>query len=69
MKIFDARPIHDTEGGPPGQIADIGVDGFVVSLKRAAILIQRVQIDKSSKVEATAFARQAGLAPGDRLGE
>jgi methionyl-tRNA formyltransferase len=69
LKIFDARPIHDTEGGPPGQIADIGVDGFVVSLKRAAILIQRVQIDKSSKVEATAFARQAGLAPGDRLGE
>ena len=69
LKIFDARPIHDSAGGLPGQIADIGVEGFAVLLKRGAILIQRVQIDRSSKVEATAFAKQAGLAPGDRLGE
>jgi methionyl-tRNA formyltransferase len=69
LKIFVARPIHDTEGGLPGQIADIGADGFAVSLKRGAILVQRVQMNESPKVEASEFAKQAGLVPGDRLGE
>jgi methionyl-tRNA formyltransferase len=69
LKIFDAKPIYDIVGGLPGQIADIGVDGFAVSLKRGAISAQKVQLGKSPKLEATEFARQAGLAPGDRLGE
>jgi len=69
LKIFDAKPIHDIIGGLPGQIVDSGADGFVVSLKRGAILVQKVRMNKSSKVEATEFARQARLAPGDRLGE
>ncbi len=69
LKIFDSRPIHDTVGGPPGHIAEIGADGFLVSLERGAILVQKVQLDKSPKVEATEFARQARLAPGDRLGQ
>jgi methionyl-tRNA formyltransferase len=69
LRIFDARPIHDNDGGLPGQIADIGAEGFAVSLKQGAILVQRVQMNESPKVEATEFASQAGLAPGDRLGE
>ncbi len=69
LKIFDARPVHDLVGGPSGQIVDIGAHGFAVSLKRGAILVQKVQWDKSPKVEATEFARQAGLTPNDRLGE
>jgi hypothetical protein len=40
-----------------------------VSLKRGAILVQKVQINKSSKIEAAEFARQARLEIGDRLGE
>jgi methionyl-tRNA formyltransferase len=69
LKIFDAKPIHNIEGGLPGGIVDSGPDGFVVSLKRGAILVQKVQMNKSPKVWATGFVRQAGLAPGDRLGE
>jgi methionyl-tRNA formyltransferase len=69
LKIFDAKPIYDIVGDLPGQIVDSGADGFVVSLKRGAILVQKVQMNKSSKVEATEFAKQARLAPGDRLGE
>jgi methionyl-tRNA formyltransferase len=69
LKISDARPISDTAGGQPGQIADIGVEGFAVLLKRGAILVQRVQMSKSPKLEAAEFAKQAGLALGDRLGE
>ena len=69
LKIFDAKPICDIAGSLPGQIVDIGADGFTVSLKRGAILVQKVQMNKSSKAEATEFARQARLAPSDRLGE
>jgi methionyl-tRNA formyltransferase len=69
LKIFDTKPVYDIAGGLPGQIIDSHADGFVVSLKRGAILVQKVQMNKSSRVEATEFARQARLAPGDRLGE
>ncbi|MFC1927608.1 methionyl-tRNA formyltransferase [Chloroflexota bacterium] len=69
LKVFDAKPIYDIVGGLPGQIVDSGADGFVVSLRRGAILVQKVQMDKSSKVEAAEFARQARLAQGDRLGK
>ena len=69
LKILDAKPINDIASGLPGQIVDSGADGFVVSLRRGAILVQRVQMNKSSKIEAIEFARRARLAPGDRLGE
>ena len=69
LKIFDARPIYDIVGGLPGQIVNSSADGVVVSLKRGAILIQKVQINKSSKIEAAEFAKQARLEIGDRLGE
>jgi methionyl-tRNA formyltransferase len=68
LKIFDAKPVYDIAGGTPGQIVDSGTGGFVVSLKRGAILVQKVQMNKSSKVAAAEFARQAGVAPRDRLG-
>ena len=55
--------------GLPGQIVNISTDGVVVSLERGAILVQKVQTNKSSKIEATEFARQARLKTGDRLGE
>jgi methionyl-tRNA formyltransferase len=69
LKIFDVKPIYDIVGGLPGQVVDSRADGFAVSLKRGAILVQKVQMNKSSKVEATEFAKQARLVPGDRLGE
>jgi methionyl-tRNA formyltransferase len=69
LKIFDAKPIYDIVGGLPGQIVDSDAQGFTVSLKRAAILVQKVKMNKSAKVGATEFARQARLALGDRLGE
>jgi methionyl-tRNA formyltransferase len=68
LKVLDAKPIYDIVGSTPGQIVNISADGFAVSLKRGAILVQRVQRNRSSKVEATEFARQEGLEIGDRLG-
>jgi len=69
LKIFDAKPIYDIVGGLPGQIVNSSADGVVVSLKRGAILVQKVQMNKSSKIEAAEFAKQARLKIGDRLGE
>jgi methionyl-tRNA formyltransferase len=69
LKIFDAKPIYDIVGSLPGQIVDTGTDGFAVSLKRGAILVQKVRMNKSPEVEAAEFARQARLVLGDRLGE
>ena len=69
LKIFDAKPIYDIVGGLPGQIVNSSAEGFVVSLKRGAILVTKVQMNKSSKIEATEFAKQAILEIGDRLGE
>ena len=69
LKVFDAKPIYDIVGGLPGQIVNSSAEGFVVSLKRGAILVTKVQMNKSSKIEATEFAKQAILEIGDRLGE
>ena len=69
LKIFDAKPIYDIVGGLPGQIVNSSAEGVVVSLKRGAILVQKVQMNRSSKIEADEFAKQARLEIGDRLGE
>ena len=69
LRIFDAKPAYDITGGLPGHVVDIGAHGFAVSLKPGAILVHKVQMNESPKMEAAEFARQAGLAPGDRLGE
>jgi len=69
LKIFDAKPIYDVVGGLPGQIINSSADGVVVSLKRGAILVQKVQMNRSSKIEVAEFAKQARLEIGDRLGE
>jgi methionyl-tRNA formyltransferase len=69
LKIFDAKPVYDIKGGLPGQIANSSADGFSVSLKSGAILVRKVQINKSSKIGAAEFNRQARLKIGDRLGK
>jgi methionyl-tRNA formyltransferase len=69
MKIFNAKPVYNIMNGLPGEIVSIRVDGVVVSLKRGTILVRRVQMNKSSKIEAVEFAKQARLEIGDRLGE
>jgi methionyl-tRNA formyltransferase len=67
LKIFNVKPIYSIVGGLPGEIVNISSDGFVVSLKRGAILVQKVQLNKSSKMEAVEFARHVRLEIGDRF--
>jgi len=69
LKIFNVKPLYDNESGISGQIVNISTEGITVSLKRGAILVEKVQLSKSSKVEAVEFARHTGLKTGDRFGE
>jgi methionyl-tRNA formyltransferase len=69
LKLFDVKPIYDIAGGQPGQIVSSSTDGLVVALKQGTILIRKVQVDRSPKIEAAEFAEQARLQIGDRLGQ
>lgn len=68
LKILDAKPVYDIVVGLPGEILDSSGGGFTVSSKRGAILVRKVQMNKSTKIGAAEFAEQAALKIGDRLG-
>lgn len=68
FKVFDTEPLIGVAGGLPGEIIDTGKQGFVVAAADGAILIKRVQVEGSPKIEAADFVEQAGLKVGDRLG-
>jgi methionyl-tRNA formyltransferase len=69
LKILDVKPVYDVAVGLPGQILQTSADGFTVSLERGAMLVEKVQMNKSPKIGAAEFIRQARLKIGDRLGE
>jgi methionyl-tRNA formyltransferase len=66
IRIFevDRRPDVD---GRPGEIVEVGADGLLVALKRGGLRVNRVQVPGSAKVAAGQFARERGLAAGQRL--
>lgn len=69
FKVFDSELLAGVARGLPGEITNITKQGFVVAAKDGAILIKRVQVEGSPKIEAADFVEQAGLKVGDRLGE
>ena len=69
LKIFNAKPIYKIVGGLPGHIVNVNAEGFVVALERGAIIVQKIEMNKSSRIKAAEFAKQTGLEIGDRLGE
>jgi len=69
LKVFDSALRAGVAGGLPGEIIDITQQGFVVAAQGGAIVMKRVQIKGSPKIDATEFARQVGLKAGDRLGD
>jgi methionyl-tRNA formyltransferase len=75
LRFYSAeRRDSDTEA-PPGQVIEIGSNGFrvsakggSVSAKGGSILIKRVQPDGSKKVAAAEWAASVGLKLGSRFG-
>lgn len=68
FRVFDSEPLAYTEGGVPGEVADITERGIVVLAEDGGVLIKEVQPAGSPKIGATEFAAQVGLKVGDRLG-
>ena len=68
FKVFDSALLAGVAGGLPGEIIDITQQGLVVATTDGAIVMKRVQIKGSPKIDATEFAGQVNLKAGDRLG-
>lgn len=66
LQIFDAAKIASA-AGTPGEVTEIGSDGFKVAAKGGQILVKRVKPEGGGKVAAAEFA-QSGLTTGARLG-
>ncbi|WP_119460969.1 formyltransferase family protein [Rhodospirillaceae bacterium SYSU D60014] len=66
LQIFDAEKIASA-AGTPGEVTEVGGDGFKVAAKGGQILVKRVKPEGGGKVAAAEFA-QNGLAKGARLG-
>jgi len=69
FKVFDSALLAGVAGGLPGEIIDITQQGFAVAAQGGAIVMKRVQIKGSPKIDANEFAGQMGLKAGDRLGD
>ena len=69
FKVFDSALLAGVSGGLPGEIIDFTQQGFVVAAQGEAIVMKRVQIKGSPKIDANEFAGQVGLKAGDRLGD
>jgi len=68
FKVFDSELLAGVTRGLPGEVIDVTKQGFVVAAADGAILIKRVQVEGSPKIEAADFVEQTGLKEGDRLG-
>src|SRR5215208_3559527 len=66
VRIFDAERRPDA-AGQPGEVVEVGPDGFVVGLREGGILVKRVQTPGAAKVAAAQFAQERGLTAGRRF--
>jgi methionyl-tRNA formyltransferase len=51
----------------PGEVLELGDEGFTVQTGLGRILVKRVQSKEAGKVGAAEFAKTYGLKPGDIL--
>ena len=67
LDIFDCAKIEGA-GGAPGEITEVGEDGFKVSAGDGQILVKRVRPAGEGKVSAADYIAASGLTAGTRLG-
>jgi len=66
LKVFDCAKV-DVKGAP-GEVTDIGDDGFSVAAQGGGIRVGRVRPHDGKKIQAAEFVESSGLATGDVLG-
>ena len=69
FKVFESELLTNISGNLPDEVIDTTRQGFVVAAMDGAIIIKRVQVEGSPKIEASEFTKQVGLKVGDRLGQ
>ncbi len=70
LKIFDCAKVEapgDIKGAP-GEVTDVGDDGFIVAAGGGSIKVMRVRPHDGKKIQAAEFVESSGLATGDVLG-
>ncbi len=67
VQVFDSAKAADGRGAP-GEVIEVGEEGFTVAAGGGAILVKRVRPEGGGKIPAAEFAADVGLAKGARLG-
>jgi len=70
LKIFDCAKVEapgDIKSAP-GEVTDVGDDGFIVAAGGGGIKVMRVRPHDGKKIQAAEFVESSGLATGDVLG-
>lgn len=71
-RIYASRKVvvrtHGEVAGPPGTIASIGESGIAVNVHGGRIELIVLRAEGGAKMPAVDFARQHGLAPGQKVG-
>jgi len=67
VQLFDAKKVPGEAGGRPGEVMAVDEEGLRVAAAGGHILVTRVRAG-GPKINASEFARSAGLRPGARLG-
>src|SRR5262245_14189780 len=68
VQLLDAKKLPGAGAGQPGEVVAIDDAGVIVAAPGGQILVTRVRPEGAQKVAAGAFAKNAGLARGTRLG-
>lgn len=66
IKIYDVQRLPDVSGAP-GEVLAVDDTGVTVALSEGGIRLLRVAPEETGKITATAWAREAGITPGERL--
>ena len=66
VQIYDSAPSEGS--GAPGTVLAVADDGFQVAAQGGSIVVKRVRPQGGKKMDAGAFAKEAGLQEGVRLG-
>jgi methionyl-tRNA formyltransferase len=68
LKIYDSQLVGSTSGANPGEIISMTDSGFTVACRDGSILVSKIRLAGSSKIDASVFIREANLKEGMRLG-
>jgi len=69
LDIFDSRCVAGSGTSAPGEVLSLGKEGMVVAAEGGAIRVIRVRPAGDAKMPAAEWAAEAGVSPGNRLGE